>query len=336
MTKKYFSIILFTLFSFQIQAQSFSIRITQVYPAGGVVYGNSYNLSGELNRAEEELRRQYTGRDANYIMELTRPSGRETKTIQNIHWILIENGVRRNFRTEPTFEDSYPQAMTMEWYACHNNGTPRGQRTTKNFHYRYRVSKDDIVVFTSEYMTLEKSKSLAKEFFEENKIDSVFCEIIIIDKDEKSIVSSSFPLNNKVDYERYIRSVQETMEKEQEVQKIVDDAKNAKISKADIQRKVINDIINYSIVVDSIYHRERINTNLIVLDSYINPNNVFLNNKDIFLNKVVEILSVMKKHPSWNRRSSNFKEDEYFGVGKTPEEWKKGINELQTINQRLR
>jgi hypothetical protein len=157
MTKKYFNIIFFLLLSFQIQAQSFSIKITQVYPPGGVVYGDAYNLSGELDKAEATLRNKYSGRDANYTMELTRPSGKETKAIQNIRWIKVENGKKSNLKSKPSPDPqkSYSKPTTIEIYECNNNGSKKGGSTITDYDYYYLFSKGEVVDTIKEYRIFE-------------------------------------------------------------------------------------------------------------------------------------------------------------------------------------
>jgi len=201
MTKKYFSIILLILFSLQIQAQSFSIKITQVYPAGGVVYGESHNLSGELDKDEATRRNQYTGKDANYTMELIRPSGKQIKDIQNIRWILVENGVKKNRKEKPIPATSYKEPTTVKIYECNNNGTLKGQENIINYDHRYEFLKSKEKITVSDYMPLDKCKLLANEYFTKNKVDTLFCEIKIYNS--KGIVVDS-TINNSKTYNEYL------------------------------------------------------------------------------------------------------------------------------------
>jgi len=213
MAKKYFiSIIFIALCSLQVQAQSFSIKITQVYPAGSVVYGDSYNLSGELDKAEASLRNQYTGKNANYIMELTRPSGKETKQIQNIRWIRVVNGTKENWNTKPSLlPESYPKPTTIEIYACNNNGAKTDSKdNTKieyNHYFKFYKDKEEIPIDGgSNYQPFEKCKKSAEDYFSKTKKgNAVFFEVRIFK--EKDIVVDS--INNRKEYNLFTKETKQ-------------------------------------------------------------------------------------------------------------------------------
>jgi hypothetical protein len=197
--KLVFSIVFFVLVLGEIQAQpgSFAIKITQVYPVGGVVYGNNYNLSGEQDKAEAKLRSQYTGKDANYIMELTYPSGKETKVIQNIYWILIENGKKKNLNSKPRLQDYYLEPTNIEYYSCDIRGNKKDEFPKIDYEYFYRFYKGNNEPFENkQYYLLDSCKKIANEYFKNHKVDSLFCKIVICNS--KGIVDST--INNLKEY----------------------------------------------------------------------------------------------------------------------------------------
>jgi hypothetical protein len=246
MAKKIFTLTIFVLFSYQIQAQSsFSIKITQVYPAGGVVFGNNYNLYGDLDKAKTQLLSQYTGKNANYIMELAHPNGKETKNIQNINWILIKNDIKNNLRNKPTFKESYPQPVNIEYYACDIYGKPKsnsGKIEKYDFFYCFYKGKDamaknnkfcDKIVYRTETNCRKK----ANEYFKANKIDSLLCKVIIYNS-KGDVVDST--INNQVEYDSF-QAVKEDEAKEKKQKELQQDsAKNAKpvYNKQDVEKEL--------------------------------------------------------------------------------------------------
>lgn len=190
------------LYSFPTQAQSFSIKITQVYPRGGVVFGDSYNLWGELKKAESALRTQYSGGKVNYIMELSGPGTKETKAIQNIRWIKIENGQKIDFKNKPGVENSYDEPTTIEIYECNNDGTKKGGGTKTSFDYYYQFTKSGQDTITDRHFrTLDESKRIAGEVFTKHKVDTLSCGIKIFNS--QGIVADS-SINNAQAYSAYV------------------------------------------------------------------------------------------------------------------------------------
>ena len=305
MTKKYISTIIFILFSLQIQAQSFSIKITQVYPAGGVVYGDSYNLSGELDKAEATLRSQY--KDVNYTMELTRPSGKETKNIQNIRWVLVENRVKKNRKEKPSPASSYKEPTTVIIYECNNNGTPKGQQNPINYDHRYEFSKNEKKINVSGYMPLDKCKLSANEYFAKNKVDTLPCEIKIYNS-EGIVVDST--INNSKSYNEYVKQKQVRNSIKQESLK----AESLKIE-----------------IDTTVYNKQDIENQLKQLQK--EANSLRKGSKDFRLNmnKIIEkadnIIAIMKID-----QKKDFDRNKYFEGDL--DDLKNGIKELQKINNK--
>jgi len=249
MTKNIFTLTIIILFSYQIQAQSsFSIKITQVYPAGGVVFGNNYNLYGDLDKAKTQLLNQFTGKNANYIMELAYPNGKETKNVQNINWILIENDIKKNLENKPTFQESYPQPTNIEYYACDIYGNPKlnSKKIEKyDFFYCLYKGKDAMAKNTKicdnvVYRTEINCRKKANEDFQASKIESLLCKVIIYNS--KGVVIDS-TINNREEYDSFLAAKEaETKEteakrkKQKELQQ--DSTKNVKpvYNKQDVEK----------------------------------------------------------------------------------------------------
>ena len=315
MKKAIFILIIFILFTGQIFAQpgNFAVKIIQVYPSGGVVYSNRYNLSSELDKAEATLRNQYIGKEANYIMELTRPSGKETKAIQNINWILIENGIKKNRKEKPRVEISYEKPTTIKIYECNNNGTPKGQENTINYDHRYEFLKNGEKTKTSGYMPLDKCELSANEYFTKNKVDTLFCEMKIYNS--QGIVINS-TINNSKTYDEYLAKQEQ----------VIDSVKQDSI-KVEIETPQIITGTNTD------YNRQDINKQLKQLqkeaDSLKKGDEKFRRNMNIIVGKADNIISIMKIDPK-----KDFNRNKYFEGDL--EDLKKGIKELITINKKMK
>ncbi|MCL2650261.1 MAG: hypothetical protein FWD60_04435 [Candidatus Azobacteroides sp.] len=351
MTKKYFfSSIIFVLFSFQMQAQSmFSIKITQVYPSGRIVYSNAYNLSGELDKAEVSLRSQYTGKNANYIMELTRPSGRETKIIQNLTWIRVVNGKKENLTSRPKLEEYYSQPTKVEIYACDNNGSKKEDKGNIVINYDYSFKYIGTGTDKpSYYMSMDRCKIAAKDCFEKNKPknDSVFFEVQIFR--DKNVVDS---INNRTEYELFKKALakknESTQQKriEPDISKVISCQDTIKYfdkklkeaikkNKPQIQEEAFTVIVN-CINIDSAYSWESINKNLTlcqkVAQDYLIEDK--LTNLNTIVKKLDDIITMMRKNPY--NKPITFNREDYFGTTKV-KNIKKGIEELIKINDKLK
>ncbi|MCL2040690.1 MAG: hypothetical protein FWG84_01450 [Bacteroidales bacterium] len=337
MTKKHlFSIMIFVLFSLQIQAQSsFAIKITQVYPSGGVVYGNTYNLSSELDKAEASLRSQYTGKEANYEMELTRPSGRETKTIQNINWILMANTKTIPCKNKPTFNTLYPEATTVKIYACNNNGSKKGSEEVKEYYYYHQYFKNDVLQpMSKEYRAKEECIAAAQKYFKDNrpKVDSVLFEVRVFDKDDISIAGIE-GVSNKKEYEQFKKEqaaaiaqptakpkspCQDTLAyydgKLNEMQRIVPQLKKpAKDSLLQQQERLKNEaftiMMNDCIAIDSVYSQENIKETLSLCKDALKyltedkPSEESKGNFKIIAEKIIKITDILVKN---GKKPENF------------------------------
>ena len=287
--KKYFTICCFlALFFNQTQAQSFAIKITQVYPSGGAVYVNSYNLPGELDKAEVSLRNQYKGKNANYVMELTRPSGKETKIIQNIKWILVEDGKKKDVigTIQPKPGAVNPQPIIIELYECDIRGGKIKTVWSKNYLYRYEFRKNGNVLFLSDYYhDLETCKKATESYFSSNvtipKINNVFCEI--------EIKSGNFKVSNKKEHKDYIASLNKKDQRKETVSTPLNSTdttqeKNLNIGNDIVKEAISDDIISKikSISIDTIYNYDSIDRNLKTCQTIISINHGYLkeNNAD--------------------------------------------------------
>jgi len=359
MKKIMFCTIFFGLYITYVAAQpgNFSIRVTQVYPAGSVVYGNSYNLSSELEAAEKSLRSQYIGKDANYTVELIRPSGKESKVIQNINWVLIENGVRKNFKNKPVINNFYSQATSIELFACNNNGSRKedtGNITKAYDHYcrLYLNDKEQETDESKHFLTLNDCKDIAGRIFLTNKptTDSVLCEVKIFNAKE-TIVDDSF--TNRNEYEQFKKDLAEKIKQQQrqqipskpvivrnttcqdELLSLDKDIKNPRgRNKSQLQNQAFD--ITMSCVdanLDPDYSLMNIDENLRLcqkaVDKYLVRENLLPQ-----LNQIIERLDQIIDIMNTKQRVS-FDRNKYFNAG-NQRNLKSGINELIKINNKLR
>ncbi len=186
-------IVAVVLFCTQAQAQggAFSIRVREIYPGNATVYGNTFSLSNEQDAAERKLVQQYSGRDANYVIELTRPWGEETRPVQNIKWILIENGIRTLYRSEPVLPDCSPEVLRMELYPCNNNGSRIGGENVvvRNLDHYYKFYIGSVEQMRSNFTSRDRCLDLAKKYYDENKREGVSCRVVVYNSDNVEIDS---------------------------------------------------------------------------------------------------------------------------------------------------
>jgi hypothetical protein len=314
MAKKILILAAIFLCSLQIQAQSsFSIKITQVYPAGGVVYGNMYNLSGELNRAETQLRNKYSGNSANYIMELTRPQGKETKSIQNIFWILVENNKTTNRSSKPTLPQYYIEPTVAEYYKCDIRGNKVSDYSKQDYDYFYRFYKGNDVVENPDdfYRTKTSCETLSREIFNKNKVDSIYCVAKIYDS--KRNVRDS--IDNKEEYNRYLAA-----------QKQIADSIKALQEAKQQQAAETDSIGNTKTVYDQQQIEEQLKKLQADVDSLKKGEENYLSDMKFIVDEATRISVIMEVDSTFNR-------NKYFGTAEK-KDLKKGIAELLKINKK--
>jgi hypothetical protein len=335
----------------QAQEEEFSIKITQVYPKGGGDdnYSDTYESGNELKNAERYLRNQYTGKDANYDMELITPSGKETKPIQNIRWILVTNGKEENWKTKPLIRNFYLEPTVMEIYVCNNDGSKIEKSkvmASSDYYYKFFIGNREQPIKQTEYRTLEKCESVAKTHFDKNKpkVDSVFTEIRIFKAKDSTVVTS---INNREAHENFIRK-KETPGAEVKVAsnaKKAESCKNIaskyeqkvkkakdKNKKAEIKREAFVEIVNCT-DVDSTYSSKNVDKNLQLCKEAVEK---YLENDDVQLGNVVKklevILIVMQKNP---KGIPTFERFDYFEEP-TPAKLKKGVGKLIKEHERIK
>jgi hypothetical protein len=325
MGKRFLSLIVIILISFQIQAQSlFSIKITQVYPPGGVVYGNMYDLSGELDKAEAQLRSQYNSKNANYIMELTRPSGKETKYIQNICWILIENGTKTNCKSKPTLKEFYPEPTIVESYACDIYGKLKSYSNYEKFEYDYyysycfRKGKERFRCnnqIQGIYWTRNECDKGATKHFFINKVDSLLCIIKIFNS--KGMPIDSF--DNKKEHNQYLSR-----------KHIADSIQQANKTAELKRQKALDDSIKKA-MEKPVYNKQKIekelNKLLARIDSLKDGQPNFRRNVDEIISEADKIVKILEAD------TITFDRNKYFETADL-KYIKTGLKKLLEINQK--
>ncbi|MDR0630812.1 MAG: hypothetical protein LBF70_02155 [Holosporales bacterium] len=324
--KKYFVFCCYFALCFNyIQAQnsSFSIKITQVYPAGGVVYGNMYNLSGELDKAEQKLRSQYNGKNANYIMELTRPGGKETKYIQNIHWILTENNKTTNYQTKPEFKDYYSESTVVVCYACDIYGKQKSNSKKEEFEYNYYYSffKGDTVVpfhkVKDTVWTLDDCRKKATACFTAHAVDTLLCSAKIYDS--KGTLFEEWTIDNRTEYKEYLYQ-----------KHIADSLQAAEVAARTKQEELRADSIRQA-NAEPVYSKQDIEKQLEQLqakvDSLKKGDNDYRQNINSIIDEAEKLVTVLKVD------SATFDKNKYFGTLDI-KDLKKGLKKMTEINKK--
>lgn len=160
------------------QYGNFSIKIKKVFPSTGVVYENSYNLLDELDKAKLTAIDKYQGTSENYLIELVTPNGKKTEMIQNIRWIMTENGKKTYYKTKPTPKKCYPQSTLVTIYECQNDGFQKGQPASYEYKYTYRLlinkKQQD---YDNNYYTQKSGDEQAKNFIIQKSNSDALYEI---------------------------------------------------------------------------------------------------------------------------------------------------------------
>jgi len=338
----------------QAQPGKFSIKVTQVYPSGGVVYGNTYNLSSELEQAEKKLFTQYSSRkNANFVIELSKPSGKISKNIQNIQWVKKENQKLSYFGNKPNLALSYNTPTTVEIYACDLNGKkkPHKDNCTVNYTYYYQLyfgskkQSQELLYYRNQKTSEDNARKLLKNSPYNN--DRPW-EIKIYNKAEKDKLIASF--DNKKEREEFAaRSTRELNEGnvKKNVPKTTQDRltgqrENDSKSEDFTTLKTSNRPLSFDekiacIIVKSNYDSSSIDNNLKSLRSAINGmrdgSHNFLTNITLAISKADEIIAVMKNNPK--KKEILFDRNKYFEKARV-NDLRKGIEELIKINNGIK
>ena len=165
-TRYFFNITIFVFLVFQVQAQgNFSIKITQVYPSpGGLVYGNTYNLPGELEAAKENLLTQYSKKNANYVMEWTRSGKKDTRNIQNIVFVFTTDDVKYT-STKPKIPGPPSPPVRIKKFKCNVYGKPTGDPEIEDYCFHFEFFEKGGKSYSSGYYsTVEECEKAAKQY----------------------------------------------------------------------------------------------------------------------------------------------------------------------------
>ncbi|MDR2026480.1 MAG: hypothetical protein LBQ01_02850 [Prevotellaceae bacterium] len=316
-----FCILFSVLFSGQVQAQpgSFVVKITQVYPSGDVVYGNNYNLSGELDKAVQKLRSQYNGKNANYVMELTRPSGKETKYIQNIYWILTENGKKTNLKNRPALKEYYHESTVVEYYACDIYGRQKSGSAKEKveYDYYYCFHKGDIRFCRGNdtVYTLAGCRKKMGDYFTANSVNTLLCAAKI--HNSKGIAVDS--IDNGKEYELYRKHIADS------VQQAVKTAELTKQKDPDGPVK--------KVMAEPVYNSQQteqeLNRLLAKTDSLKDGQQNFRKNVDAIIDEADKIVRIMEQDAD----SMTFDRNRYFETADL-KQIKAGLKKLLDINQK--
>ena len=179
------------------QYGNFSIKVRKVFPTKGVVYENTYNLLDELDKAKLAAIKKYKGTSENYLIEMTTPNGVKTEAIQNIKWIMSEDGEKSYFKSEPNLPPKYPYETTVLVYECNNDGSQKNKPKSRNYKYSYKlfINKKEQHGFDKNYYTKDDGDIQAAKALKQMANDDSLYEIVRVN--DNVIVATNVTAYNK-------------------------------------------------------------------------------------------------------------------------------------------
>jgi hypothetical protein len=182
-TRYFFNLAIFVLAAFQIQAQdNYFIKVTKVYPSPKtVVYTNSYKLIGESETAIKNLNDHYKGENANYVIEIKKPSGTpEKREIQNIYFVYTTDTDDKKYTSsKPHIQESSP-VCTVKKFKCDIEGKPIGSPEVENYCYHFKYFEGATIEGATEkysngkyYSDTTECINEAKKYFDERKNQNI-------------------------------------------------------------------------------------------------------------------------------------------------------------------
>ena len=374
--KIFYSLLFLALFFNQVQAQGgYSIKITPVYPAGGEGFSDAYNLPSELDAAEKNLRTQFSSgklANYNYIMAITTPAGTSKKEIQNISWILEENGKKEHCAkencTDKKIGETYTKITTIKVYECDINGAPKNKAKIDrnyNLHYKFYEGESDKTGKETDrqyYYDRVKCKTAAQSYFDKSpKADSVLYQVKIFENNDA--VDS---ISNRTEYESFLagkKAKEEQARKEAEALATANKQPEKPettpvIDTVDVQTKSCEDLLNNykfqlknakekaaikdtalsavidCVEIDSIYDKGTVDKNLKLCQETVKEfYTETISNAAIVAKKLEAILTLMEEN---SKGTINFNRDKYFKKSISKVDIQKGITDLININNKLK
>jgi hypothetical protein len=256
-------------------------------------------------------------------MELTRPSGKETKYIQNIYWILIENGIKTNCKIKPTRKEYYPKSTVVEYYTCDIYGKQRSNSEKEKFEYDYYYcffkGNNSLFYKVNDIVwTLADCRKKAKEYFTANKVDTVLCIAKIYNSTGNVIDSTN---SNRTAYMQHLAALEKQ-------KRIADSIQAAKIAEIKNQEELSNDSIK--IANSNAYDEKRVEKRLKILqeaaDTLQKGQKNLLAIMNIMINEAISIVNILEA-------GSTFDKDRYFGTADL-NDLRMGIRKLLEINRK--
>jgi len=297
-------------------------------------------MSSELETAENSLYSEYSKKNANYVMEITTPSGKRNREIQNIRYLDVNKN--------PVFklENSYKESKT--FYSCDIKGTSLKPIAYTHryivYTYKDKMLKDTPKQETSSFF----QKGDCMKFVEErmraiNATNTSYCRIKVFDysKNPSGDLVDTFHSKNVDDKlkghqnansDTKQEQVSQTLD-EQEADEQKSDKQGLDMSKLEkyndsineIRIRAYNEIFDYinfdTIKTISQKNKKKVEEYLIFLD-YAFTNN-FIDSEtdlvDLYSKKIIKITAYFGKEKEFERRYfQNLKLDEF----------KQGIKEL--------
>ena len=176
--KKAISFICLALLSIVTYAQGgFRVEIRQVFPKSSLIYSDVFNFKREMDNAIVSQSAKLRGNNSNYKLQVTTPSGNETRYIQNIVWMESINN-KKTYHKQTTYpQKSYDVATIWKGCSCNADGSVKGKMQTREFLYRVSLGIPD--KYETAFVDKEAAIAKAKEFYEKMFAEDRPVEVIV-------------------------------------------------------------------------------------------------------------------------------------------------------------
>ena len=198
----------------------YRFEIKQVFPKNVSVYSNAFNFKREMDNDISAQTAKLNG-NSNYQILVTTPSGKETRSIQNITWVQTVNGTKTYHKKQTSPKHYYDAATVWEGYSCNIDGSRKGKALKKEFIYRVAFA-DTPNDFKTAFVDEESANTEAMRLFSENATNERLVEVVVY----------KFDNNEAVEYDRMTNKEQSealiAQNEEKKAQKAIE-AKNEAI-----------------------------------------------------------------------------------------------------------
>lgn len=184
----------------------YRFEIKQVFPKNASVYSNAFNFKREMDNDISAQTAKLNG-NSNYQILVTTPSGKETRSIQNITWVQTVNGTKTYHKKQTSPKHYYDAATVWEGYSCNIDGSRKGKALKKEFIYRVAFA-DTLNDFKTAFVDEESADAEALRLFSENVTNDRLVEVVVYKFENNEVVEYDRK-TNKEQYEALIAQNEE-------------------------------------------------------------------------------------------------------------------------------